>query len=101
MFIFGDLLIAIAKIIDTLLELYKWIVIISALVSWVSPDPYNPIIRFLYSVTEPVLRPIRGYIGHRLGPLDISPLVVILAIIFLQMTIVKYLIKFGYMLGGG
>lgn len=101
MFVFGDLLIALARILDTLLEIYKWVIIISALLSWVNPDPYNPIVRFLYSVTEPVLRPIRRFIGHRLGPVDISPIVVILAIIFIQSFLVRSLIKAGYMFGGG
>lgn len=101
MFVFGDLLIAIAKIIDTLLEVYKWVIIISALISWVNPDPYNPIVKFLYSVTEPVLRPIRRLIGYRLGPIDISPIIVILAIIFIQSFLVRTLIKVGYKFGGG
>ncbi len=101
MFVFGDLLIAVAKIADTLLEIYKWVVIISALISWVNPDPYNPIVRFLYSVTEPVFRPIRRIIGHRLGPIDISPIVVILAIIFIQSFLVRTIIKVGYKFGGG
>ncbi len=72
-----------------LLELYKWVVIIAALISWVNPDPYNPIVRFLYSVTEPVFRPIRRLIGYRLGPIDISPIIVILAIIFMQSFLVQ------------
>lgn len=101
MFVFGDLIIAVAKIADTLLEIYKWVIIIAALISWVNPDPYNPIVRFLYSVTEPVFRPIRRLIGHRLGPIDISPIIVILAIIFLQSFLVRILIKTGYNLGGG
>jgi len=101
MFVFGDLLITIARIVDMLLEVYKWMVIVAALVSWVSPDPYNPIVRFLYSVTEPVLRPIRRLIGHRLGPIDISPIIVILAIIFIQSFLVRTLIKVGYKFGGG
>jgi YggT family protein len=101
MFVFGDLLIAVAKILDTVLEVYKWVVIISALLSWVNPDPYNPIVRFLYSVTEPVFRPIRRLIGHRLGPIDISPIIVILAIIFIQSFLVRTLIKVGYKFGGG
>ena len=46
---------ALASVLNSLLELYFWIVLISALLSWVSPDPRNPIVRFLYSVTEPVL----------------------------------------------
>lgn len=101
MFVFGDLLIAVAKIADTLLEIYKWVVIIAALISWVNPDPYNPIVRFLYSVTEPVFRPIRRVIGHRLGPIDISPIVVILVIIFIQSFLVRTIIKVGYRFGGG
>ncbi len=101
MFVFGDLLIAIAKILDTLLGVYKWVIIIAALISWVNPDPYNPIVRFLYSVTEPVLRPVRRLIGHRLGPIDISPIIVILAIIFIQSFLVRTLIKVGYKFGGG
>ena len=73
MFIAGDLIVAVAKILDIVLEFYKWIVIIAAVISWVSPDPYNPIVRFLRTVTEPALRPIRRLIGYRLGPIDISP----------------------------
>jgi YggT family protein len=101
MFVLGDLVVALARILDAVLELYKWVVIIAALISWVSPDPYNPIVRFLSVVTEPVLRPIRRAIGRRLGPLDISPLIVILAIIFLQSFLVRSLIKLGYRFGGG
>jgi len=101
MFALGDLFIAIARIVDALLEVYKWVVIIAALISWVNPDPYNPIVRLLYSVTEPVFRPIRRLIGHRLGPIDISPIIVILAIIFIQSFLVRTLIKVGYKFGGG
>jgi YggT family protein len=101
MFVFGDLLIAVAKIVDTLLGVYKWVIIIAALISWVNPDPYNPIVKFLYSVTEPVFRPIRRLIGYRLGPIDISPIIVILAIIFIQLFLVRTLIKVGYKFGGG
>jgi YggT family protein len=101
MFIFANFTIAAANILDALLSIYSWVVIISALISWVSPDPYNPIVRFLHSVTEPVLRPIRSVIGHRLGPIDISPLVVILAIMFIRMFLIRSMIDFGYNLKGG
>ena len=101
MFVFGDLLISIATILDYILGFYKWVVIIAALLSWVNPDPYNPIVRFLYSVTEPVFRPIRRLIGYRLGPIDISPIIVILAIIFIQSFLVRTIIKVGYKFGGG
>jgi YggT family protein len=59
---------------------YVWIIIIRALLSWVSPDPFNPIVRFLYRATEPVLRPIRRRLPTYAIGLDLSPLVVILAI---------------------
>jgi len=101
MFIIGDLIIAIAKILDIVLGIYMWIVIIAAVISWVNPDPYNPIVRFLHAVTEPAFRPIRRLLGYRLGPIDISPLIVILVIIFTQSFLIKSLIKLGYKLGGG
>jgi len=101
MFVLGDLFITIARIVDALLEAYKWVVIIAALISWVNPDPYNPIVRFLRAITEPVFRPIRRLIGYRLGPIDISPIIVILAIIFIQSFLLRTLIKVGYKFGGG
>ena len=101
MFVFGNLLISIATIINYLLGLYKWVVIIAALISWVNPDPYNPIVRFLYAITEPVFRPIRRLIGYRLGPIDISPIIVILVIMFLQSFLVGTLIKIAQQFGGG
>ncbi len=101
MLILGNFIIAIANILDIALGIYKWIIIIAAVVSWVNPDPYNPIVRLLYRATEPVLRPVRNLIGARLGPIDISPLIVIVAIIFAQMFILKSLIEFGYKLKGG
>lgn len=74
----------IIELILGILELYKWIIIVAALISWVNPDPYNPIVKFLYAVTEPALRPIRRIIGYRLGPIDVSPLVLIVAILIVQ-----------------
>jgi YggT family protein len=101
MFIFANLLLASARILDVLLSAYMWVVIISALISWVNPDPYNPIVRFLHSVTEPVFRRIRRIIGFRLGVIDISPMVVILAIMFVKYFLIQSLIEFAYKLKGG
>lgn len=101
MFVFGNLIVALAEVIDIVLSLYKWVIIIAALISWVSPDPYNPVVRFLYAVTEPVLRPVRRLIGFRLGPVDISPLIVILVIIFIQMFLIGSLKEVGFRLKGG
>lgn len=101
MFIFANLIIAVAGILKILLDGYMWVVIISALISWVNPDPYNPIVRFLHAVTEPIFRPIRRIIGYRLGPIDISPMVVILGIMFVKYFIIQSLIEFAYKLKGG
>lgn len=101
MFIFANLLLAIGNILDIVLTLYMWIVIISALISWVNPDPYNPIVRFLRAVTEPLYRPIRRIIGNRLGIIDISPMVIILAIIFVKYFFLGSLIELAYKLKRG
>jgi YggT family protein len=90
MFVIGNLLEAIAFILNSALTIYMWIIIISSLLTWVNPDPYNPIVRFLYSVTDPVLRPIRRRLGMTMG-IDISPLIVIFAIMFARSFIVKTL----------
>lgn len=101
MFILANLLLAIANVLDIALTVYMWVIIIAALISWVNPDPYNPIVRFLHSVTDPVLRPIRNIIGYRLGPIDISPLIVILVIIFIKRFLITSLFDLGYKLKGG
>jgi YggT family protein len=81
---------AVARVLDVLLSLYMWVIIIAALISWVRPDPYNPIVRFLYGVTEPVLSPIRRRIGV-LGGIDVSPMVAILLILFLRYFLIASL----------
>jgi YggT family protein len=99
MFIFSNILSAIAQILDILLNLYMWAIIISALLSWVNPDPYNPIVRFLYQVTEPGLRPVRRIIPmHNIG-IDISPIIAILIIIFLRAAVVQNLFAIAARLG--
>jgi len=101
MFIFGNLLLGVAKILDLLLNAYMWIIIISALISWVNPDPYNPIVKFLRGITEPVYRPIRRFLGGRLGMIDFSPLIVIVVIIFIKTVFITSLIEFAYKLKTG
>ena len=87
MFVFANLLNALAIILSWALTIYMWIIIIRALISWVNPDPYNPIVQFLYNVTEPVLYPIRKRLPY-MGGIDLSPLIVLLIIIFLQSFLV-------------
>jgi YggT family protein len=88
MFLIGNLLGAVATILHYALWIYMWIVIARAVISWVSPDPYNPIVQFLYRATEPVLEPIRRRMPGGGFGIDFSPLIVIFAIYFLQMFFV-------------
>jgi YggT family protein len=93
MFMVSNFLIAIARILDIGLSLYMYIIIARALISWVNPDPYNPIVRFLNSITEPVLFRIRRKLPLFFGGMDFSPIVVILAIIFIQSFVVQSLVE--------
>jgi len=87
MFIAANFISACATILDMLLQFYMWVIIARAILSWVNPDPYNPIVQFLYKVTEPVLYRIRSKMGG-MGGMDFSPMLVILLIIFLKQFLV-------------
>ena len=93
MFVIQYFLQALARLVNFVLWAYMWIVIIRALVSWVNPDPYNPVVRFLHQITEPVLRPIRDRLPTWQLGLDLSPLIVILIIYFLQWFLVPILFE--------
>ena len=88
MFVVGNTLLGFATVLDYVLTFYTWIVIARALISWVNPDPWNPIVQFLSRATEPVLAPIRRRLSWSMG-IDLSPLVVIVAIWFLQIAVVQ------------
>ncbi len=90
MFVFGNFLSAAAQILNAVLGLYVWVLIIRVLISWVSPDPSNPIVQFLVAVTDPVLVPLRRIIPT-LGMFDLSPLVAILVVQALQHFLVRTL----------
>lgn len=96
MFVFGNVILGIAKVLGVVLNIYMWVIIIRALLSWVNPDPYNPIVQFLTRITEPVLRPLRKLVPvYRLG-IDPSPLIAILIIYFLEIAVVDTLVRIGY-----
>ena len=95
MFILGNMLSAIAVILDIVLTIYMWIIIVRALLSWVNPDPYNPIVQFLFSITEPVMARVRQLIPMRSMGIDFSPIILILVIIFLQEFLVNSLGMFA------
>jgi YggT family protein len=91
MFILANFIDAVAGLLGWVLQAYMWIVIAGAVLSWVSPDPYNPIVRFINNATEPVFYQIRKRLPVNFGGLDISPIIVILAIYFLQRFVVSSL----------
>ena len=78
------LVVAIVTTLIMMLELYKWVIIISALITWVNPDPSNPIVQVLRRLTEPVYSYLRRYIPTVIGGIDLAPIIVIFAIFFLQ-----------------
>ena len=91
MFIIVNLLDALALVIHYLLTIYLWLIIIRAVLSWVNPDPYNPIVSFLYQVTEPVLYRVRRYLPFRGMGIDLSPIIVFVVIMFLDRFLVRTL----------
>ncbi len=91
MFIFSNFVGAVASVLQLILTLYMWIIIARAVISWVNPDPYNPIVRFLYNATEPLLYRVRRALPVFAGGLDLSPLIVLVAIYFLQIFLVQSL----------
>lgn len=94
MFVFGNLIIALTKILSLFLEAAYWLILIRALISWVNPDPYNPIVQFLQRVTEPILRPIRQRLPYM--AFDFSPIIAFLIIMFLKSFLVETLMEIGY-----
>ena len=91
MFAIRNLIVALATVIDIALVTFMFITIARAVLSWVSPDPYNPIVRFIHNLTEPVLYQIRKRLPMMYGGIDFSPIIVILIIIFLRIFLVDSL----------
>lgn len=92
----GNFLGAIAGVINAVLSLYFWIVIASAVLSWVNPDPYNPIVRIIRNLTEPVFYRVRKLLPFtNIGGLDLSPVVILLGIEFIKMFLVRTLYQFA------
>lgn len=100
MFIIGNFFLALAKITDLVLWLYMWIIVIRALISWVSPNPMNPIVRTLYGITDPFLYWIRRTL--RLPPMaiDVSPLIAIVIVLLLKYFLVATFFRIGLLFGG-
>jgi len=94
-FVMGNFIGALAQVANIVLTVYMWIIIISALISWVNPDPNNPVVQFLRRASEPVLKPIRKTLGLKMA-IDISPIIALLIIIFLQSFLVRTLAEIGH-----
>jgi YggT family protein len=95
MFVFGNLLSGIAYILDMLLNMYFWLIFARAILSWIRPDPYNPVVRIVTKLVDPVTYRISRIIPTRIGAIDIAPFVLMLAIIFAQKFLVATLFDFG------
>ncbi len=93
MFIFANFVDAIAFVLNIVLTILYWLILIRALISWVSPDPYNPIVQFLMRTTEPILEPLRRLLPPL--PIDLSPILAFLAIVFLRSFLVQTLYELG------
>lgn len=93
MYIIGHFFKALASVLDIALSIYMWLIIIRVLLSWVSPDPYNPIVKALRSVTDPVMDWFRRRIPLVFGGFDFSPMVVIFLIYFLRQFLVPVFLK--------
>ncbi len=95
MYFIGYFIVALAKVLSMVLTIYLWIIIARAVLSWVNPDPYNPIVRFIHNITEPVLALVRSRVPLYFGGIDFSPMAVLLAIFFLRFFLVQSLLRFG------
>jgi YggT family protein len=96
--VWNNLISFILYTLEELLNLYFWIVLIAVILTWIEPNPYNPIVRFLYAVTEPVFDFVREHLPTVFGGIDLSPIVVMLAIGFLQRVVLASLAQ--YLLAG-
>lgn len=99
MFVLGNIITGISTVLDVVLNIYMWVIIIRALISWVNPDPRNFIVQILQRATEPALRPLRKLVPPWKLGIDLSPLIAILIIMFLQVALVRTLYRVGQSLG--
>ena len=98
MFVMANFLVALAQVLDYLLWAYGWILLGWVIISWVNADPHNPIVRFLYMATEPVLSRVRRVLPVYVGGFDLSPVVVWIGVIFLRRFLVQSLYDLAHRL---
>ena len=100
MFIFANFLIALGRVLEVVITILTWLIFIRAIISWVNPDPFNPIVQFLYRVTEPILAPIRRIIPLGNLTFDFSPIIAFLILMFLRYFLVNTLLETAWRLKG-
>lgn len=93
---FGEVVMIVAQVVRLLFTVYIYIVVARAIISWVNPDPYNPIVRFLHNVTDPLLDRIRRVIPLRFGGFDFSPILLLLGVFFLERIVMLLLTRLAY-----
>jgi len=98
MFVLGNFFVALGYVVQGVLGIFMWIVIARVVISWVNADPYNQIVMIIRSATDPVLIPVQRRLPP-MGGLDFSPVVVLLAIMFLEVFVGNSLIQIGQSLG--
>jgi YggT family protein len=95
MFVFGNLIGGIAYVLNMLLEAYMWVIIIRAVLSWIRPNPMNPMVRIIYALVDPVTYRMSRLFPTRIGMLDLAPFILILIVIFIQRFLVSSLYDLG------
>jgi YggT family protein len=95
MFVLGNFIHGIAVVVKMLLEVYLWVVIIRTVLSWIRPNPYNPLVRIIYGIVDPVTYRISRILPTRIGMFDVAPFLIIIIIIFLQHFVVNSLLDLG------
>ncbi|WP_432821712.1 YggT family protein [Trichloromonas sp.] len=93
---FGELIMVISQAINLIFTIYIYIIVARAIISWVNPDPYNPIVRFLHSATDPLLNKIRRVVPLQFGGIDFSPILLLFGIFFLQRIVMLLLSRLAY-----
>ena len=99
MIVWNNLIFWVISTLQSILNIYFWIVFIAVILTWIEPNPYNPIVRFLYAITEPVFDFVREHMPVVFGGIDLSPMVVLIAIGFIQRVVLTSLAQ--YLLVGG
>lgn len=95
MFVFGNFVTGIAYVVDMLLNVYFWIILIRTVMSWIQPNPYNPLVRIIYNLVDPVTYKISRMIPTRVGMIDLAPFILMILIVFLQRFFVRSLFDLG------